>query len=80
VAWWIFATLLLCRAGEPAQSFSLPPDAPADSRLSEMISRDDLRHATVRAVRLTSPLRLDGVLDEPIYRRVFGVRFRSIRS
>jgi hypothetical protein len=45
-----------------------------------MISRDDLRHAMVRAVRLTSPLRLEGVLDEPIYRRVFGVRFRSIRS
>src|SRR5262249_46471658 len=33
----------------------------------EVITRDDEGHATVRAVRLESPLRLDGNLDEEIY-------------
>ncbi len=34
------------------------------------INRDASGGATVRAVRLDAPLRLDGVLDEPIYARV----------
>ena len=34
------------------------------------INRDASGGATVRAVRLDEPLRLDGVLDEPIYARV----------
>jgi hypothetical protein len=41
-----------------------PPVAPA------VISRDAEGHATVRAVRLPQPLRLDGQLDEPFYRDV----------
>ena len=34
----------------------------------EVITRDAARHATVRAVRLTTPLRVDGRLDEEVYR------------
>ena len=39
----------------------LPPDPPA------IISRDASGRATIRAVLLTEPLRLDGLLDEEIY-------------
>jgi uncharacterized protein DUF5916 len=38
-----------------------PPVAP------EIITRDDSGRATIRAVQLTSPLRVDGRLDEEIY-------------
>ena len=41
-----------------------PPVAPA------VIARDTVGRATVRAVRLTAPLRLDGALDENVYRVV----------
>ena len=37
------------------------------------ISRDDEGRATVRAVRVTEPLRIDGVLDEAHYERVPGM-------
>ena len=39
------------------------------------ISRDDEGRATVRAVRVTEPLRIDGVLDEAHYERVPGMSF-----
>ena len=42
----------------------LPPVLP------ETISRDDTGRATVRAVRLTTPLHIDGRLDEDVYERV----------
>src|SRR5262245_45305789 len=44
--------------------------APPPPTLPNTISRDESGHATVRAVRLTEPLRIDGVLDEPIYTTV----------
>ena len=44
-----------------------PPVAPA------VISRDAEGNATVRATRLGEPLRLDGVLDEPLYGQVPAV-------
>ena len=43
-----------------------PPAAP------ETIARDEQGRATVRAVRLTAPLRLDGRLDDEIYNVVPG--------
>jgi len=43
------------------------PTAPA------VISRDETGNATVRATRLSDPLRLDGVLDEPLYTEVASV-------
>ena len=44
-----------------------PPVAPA------VISRDASGRATIRAVRLTEPLRLDGRLDEPFYESVTSI-------
>jgi uncharacterized protein DUF5916 len=41
-----------------------PPVAPA------VITRDAAGRATVRAVRLTTPLKIDGALDEPLYSTV----------
>jgi hypothetical protein len=41
-----------------------PPVAPA------VISRDESGRATIRAVRLTTPMRLDGALDEAVYTSV----------
>jgi len=41
-----------------------PPIAPA------VISRDEAGRATIRAVRVTTPMRLDGALDEPLYSSV----------
>ncbi len=41
-----------------------PPVSPAT------ISRDAAGRATIRAVRLTTPLRIDGRLDEEVYRQV----------
>ena len=66
----------------PPASSMRPPDSPAPVDLPfaidgpppplapETISRDASGRATVRAVRLTSPLRLDGQLDEAIYTSV----------
>ena len=47
--------------GAPQDAVPPPPVAP------DTVTRDDRGHATVRAVRLNAPLRLDGRLDEEIY-------------
>ena len=61
--------------GEPVlDAVALPSgrviDGPSAPVAPDTIVRDADRRATVRAVRLTEPLRFDGVLDEPIYERV----------
>jgi hypothetical protein len=48
-----------------ATASAIPP-APVPP---ETISRDDAGHATLRAVKLTEPLKLDGILDEEIYEK-----------
>ena len=56
-----------------AQSIVDPTNSPvagAAAAASASVTRDDRGSATVRAVRLTQPLRLDGRLDEEIYRTV----------
>jgi hypothetical protein len=53
-----------------AQSIGDPTNSPvagAAGTTSASVTRDDRGSATVRAVRLTAPLRLDGRLDEEIY-------------
>ena len=62
-------------AGSPAAmspSVELPFgfDGPAPPVAPDVITRDADGRATVRAVRLTSPIRLDGQLDEAIYTTV----------
>ena len=57
--------------GEPqaAQALELPPDyaGPAVPRPPNTLSRDSVGRATIRAVPLVAPLRVDGSLDEAIY-------------
>ncbi len=50
----------------PAPRIDGPPAPVAPA----VINRDDQGNATVRAIRLTEPLRLDGQLDEAVYRDV----------
>ncbi len=66
-------------AQPPAQPPSSPPAAvaPAPSRddlpaptLPDTINRDDDGRATVRAVRVTTPIRVDGKLDEAVYEQI----------
>ena len=71
------AALALCvlPADAPAQPAGFQPpgpviDGPPAPVPPATISRDARGGATVRAVRLDGPLRVDGVLDEPIYARV----------
>ena len=54
------------RSGAPTLMFDGPPPPVAP----EVITRDERHRATVRAVRLTAPLVLDGRLDEAAYTRV----------
>src|SRR5262245_32253296 len=55
------------RADSPAlPAFEGPPAPVAPATMT----RNDAGRATVRAVRLTQPLTLDGTLDEAIYREV----------
>ena len=45
-------------------------DGPPAPVAPAVITRDDRGNATVRAIRLTEPIRLDGRLDEAVYRDV----------
>ncbi len=49
---------------------SLVPNAPTPPVAPATINRDDAGRATVRAVRVTQPIRIDGTLDEAVYRDV----------
>jgi hypothetical protein len=68
----LFATVAwLCSSSSAAaQSISLYPDAPAEPVSPDVITRDGEGRATVRAVRISQPLRIDGALDEALYRDV----------
>ena len=55
----------------PAPTFVVRGPAPPE--LPEMVRRDDLGNATMRATRLEEPLDFDGRLDDAIYERVPGV-------
>ena len=46
--------------------FEGPPPPP----LPQVVARDQAGRVTIRAMRLTTPLRIDGALDEPFYARV----------
>ena len=47
-----------------------PPTGPPPPALPETIARDDEGRATVRAVRVMTPMRIDGRLDEGAYSNV----------
>jgi hypothetical protein len=56
-------------AGSPGGG-TLYADAPPEPIAPEVITRDAEGRATVRAVRVSQPLRIDGTLDEALYRDV----------
>lgn len=51
----------------PARAAQVAPSGPPPPTLPETIARDDQGRATVRAVRVTTPMRIDGRLDEAAY-------------
>jgi hypothetical protein len=59
-------------AAAPTDAGVLPEgfSGPSPPVLPESISRDGAGRVTLRAVALTTPLRLDGQLDDAIYREV----------
>ncbi len=78
--WLVLGGLILARAGEAGQSATsstAPSDAasrpvaafdgPPPPVAPATVTRDAAGRATIRAVRLTSPIRVDGLLDEAVY-------------
>lgn len=65
-------TLLLLGLFAPLAAQELPPgyEGPAPPVLPETVARDADGRVTVRAVRVSAPLRIDGQLDEALYRTV----------
>jgi hypothetical protein len=65
-------TLLLLGLFAPLAAQELPPgyEGPAPPVLPETVARDAEGRVTVRAVRVSAPLRIDGHLDEALYRTV----------
>ncbi|MEE8129347.1 MAG: DUF5916 domain-containing protein, partial [Vicinamibacterales bacterium] len=64
--WSWVAVLVVCTTAIVSGQAGAPP-SPVPP---EVLSRDEAGRATVRAVRLTEPLDLDGSLDEPVYQEV----------
>jgi hypothetical protein len=67
----VAASVLPLAAQQPTARTPTPvPAGPPPPTPPETISRDDQGRATVRAVRLTTPMHIDGKLDEAIYSTV----------
>jgi hypothetical protein len=66
----LLGTLILTRTAAAGQDLPFAFDGPPPPVPPAVITRDDAGRATIRAVRLASPLRLDGQLDEEIYTSV----------
>ena len=56
------------RVGEAGVVRGPPPPFPPD-----VVSRDDQGRTTIRAIKLAEGIRLDGLLDEPVYQTVSAV-------
>ena len=67
--WSWVAVLVVCTTAIVSGQAGAPP-SPVPP---EVLSRDEAGRATVRAVRLTEPLDLDGSLDESVYQEVPAV-------
>ena len=64
------APAALTRSTAPDASLAAVAGAPPPPVLPATLSRNDAGQTTVRAVRLTGNLELDGILDEAIYRTI----------
>ncbi len=87
--WFVVAIILSVRVAQAGQaapteiagaSATVAPldapfafDGPAAPLAPAVIARDEDGRATIRAVRLTTPLRLDGRLDEAVYSSVAAI-------
>ena len=61
------------QSGVETPSSSLRADAPPAPTAPDVVTRDADGRATVRAVRVTQPMRVDGALDESLYRDVRSI-------
>ena len=77
------SAVMLSRAGEGGQRAASPRSQPAPAAAAPfavdgppppeppaVLARDESGRATVRAVRIATPLRIDGILDEAVYSAV----------
>lgn len=64
----LLAALLPATAAGQSANSPVIVNGPAAPIAPKVIARDDAGHATIRAVRITTPITLDGRLDETIYR------------
>jgi hypothetical protein len=72
----LFLVLVVCAATSAyAMQAELPfaIEGPPPPVLPERITRDDAGRATIRAIRLAEPLRVDGRLEEAVYRQEYPV-------
>ena len=69
------AALLLALLSLSAAADAQTPviDGPPAPIAPAVVTRDNAGHATVRAIRLASPLTVDGRLDEEVYRSTTSV-------
>ena len=70
VATAFFTTAVQAGQSATDDAPSLVVDAPAPPQPPDVISRDSVGRATVRAVRVSEPIRIDGNLDDRIYQEV----------
>src|SRR4030095_16831369 len=68
--WLLAGTLTLVLAPIVHAAQDGPLDRPDPPVPPAVISRDASGRATVRAVRVTTPIRIDGALDDPFYASV----------
>ena len=64
---------LVAQTGNDAQAPGLGIDGPPAPVAPAVMNRDDNGNATVRAIRLTAPIELDGRLDEGVYGEVQSI-------
>lgn len=69
-AWLIATTLVGVPRAASSQAGQAVLEGPPPPALPATIARDEAGRVTVRAVRLQAPLRVDGQLDEAVYREV----------
>ena len=69
-AFMVLTAVAAASAQQPARPGPAAPSGPPAPTLPATISRDDQGRATVRAVRVTTPMKIDGKLDEAIYASV----------
>jgi hypothetical protein len=67
VAFLAALTLVPCLAAAAPGKDTVTIDGPAEPVPPAVVSRDEAGHVTIRAIRLTEPLTLDGRLDERLY-------------